>query len=630
VTRLVARVRAFFAGHPERAVFGGILLLWIYLYGQTKPVMHEVPVPDNQYHRQLARLDGHYMYLNTMSLGLDFDIDLRNQYAKFADPLSIGKIKTATGRAYIYPIGTSLLEVPSFWIAMGLGRVVNLFGAHVPTHGYTEFHQRITYLVTLAAGFFSLILCYRLMLRRVSKTAALYGVVIAGVGTGVHFYSIYGVGYAHAWTALSVAWLFEYWDRTRGRTDVRRWAALGALVGFAMLTRMQEILFAIVPAAEWVWLMARERKPRLLAGAGAAAACALLVASPQLLAQRYVFGGFFTVPQGPHYMHWTGSFVWEVLFSTKHGYFVWTPIAYLGIIGLLFSLVRRPDDRVLAGALLGGFVLQVWVSGSTYDWWGFWGYGLRRLTDCTVCVMFGIGTLVEALRRLHARRPRLAPHAAMVLAAAPLVLLNLELSRSVSEGKQKIPDQPFDTPTLYSQSLDRALNTWRDDVGVPTTWPASWIWAIRHGAPIDRFEKLFGRDLLYVDHQKVGTPQGRQEESLAYNDTFLESYALGPWTPDAKDKNVGWARDGARLLLPIHAREGVHAIIHGKAPGGARVLVNGEPVDVAPTVGDAAAELPIDSDGFGPGTNELVIRCTPADGAPGCIGLDRVVLVYQP
>src|SRR5262249_51724370 len=292
----------------------------------------------------------------------------------------------------------------------------------------------------------------------------------------------YQPSYPHTWTAATGAILLDYWDSTRGRHDARRWAVLGLLVGVCALAREQESVFVLAPAIEGVAEAVRRLRSRDLAGLGRlvgwlalAAVIAIAVASPQLIAKKLIIGRFFEANISTNYMRWEAPFFWETVYSTRNGLFVWTPVAYLGIIGLFFA--RRGATRSLAAVALLIFAAEMWVNGSAWAWWSDASYSNRRFVGCTVLIAIGLAFLVERLRGLAEHHPRLAPAAALVLSALPFFVFTLELSRAVRYSAQRTADV-VRVPDLYGASFKRVL----DDIevaGSPPTWPYSWLWALR-------------------------------------------------------------------------------------------------------------------------------------------------------
>src|SRR5262249_8553460 len=159
---------------------------------------------------------------------------------------------------------------------------------------------------------------------------------------------------------------------------------------------------------------------RMVLHGAIAVACALIVASPQLIAKKVILGSVLEPGAGPGYMRWNAPFFFGTLYATKNGLFVWTPLAYLGALGLLAG--RRGGPRALGLTLLGVFAAVTWVNGSAWAWWSDWGLSNRRFVDCTALFIVGIAFVVERLRGVHARWPRLAPRAALALLLLPFIL----------------------------------------------------------------------------------------------------------------------------------------------------------------------------------------------------------------
>src|SRR5947208_11414987 len=107
------------------------------------------------------------------------------------------------------------------------------------------------------------------------------------------------------------------------------------------MTREQDVFFIVGVAADWLLSLRTgeddRRMPRTarLAGVVTAAAAFLLVYAPQLAAYKVLNGHF-----GPHLsvtnkMKWSAPHALQVLVSPEHGFFVWTPLAALAVLGLV-------------------------------------------------------------------------------------------------------------------------------------------------------------------------------------------------------------------------------------------------------------------------------------------------------
>jgi hypothetical protein len=152
---------------------------------------------------------------------------------------------------------------------------------------------------------------------------------------------------------------------------------------------------------------------------------------PQLLAWRFLFGSFLTVPQGGGFMDWSSPHLLDTLVSANHGLFNWTPLMLPAALGLLIGL--RRDLAFHAGAL-AVCLATAWVNGGVRDWAASDAFGARRFCLIVPLLAVGLAHAVVALAAL-ARRAPLALPAALLLGA---VLWNAGFVASFLETR--IPD----------------------------------------------------------------------------------------------------------------------------------------------------------------------------------------------
>src|SRR5687768_12095042 len=333
-------VRWFVAGGPARWLIAAAFLFVVGAYFANDDMNKEPDAPrgDGVYRPVLARGDGHMLYLIARSTALDLDWQFDNDL-KFGDPWW-QPTDPDTGRRVIpQPVGPALAWTPMIWVAHGLSKVANVFGADIPSHGYTLWHQRFVFassaLGACAAIALAMLLARRMFAGRWSMT---YAGLAGLLATPLTYYATHMPSYNHALDALAAASFLAYWGLTIGRTDWRRWIILGLLLGFAMLMRMQELGLGVVVALEVIVrsIRSREQAVRLLAGGAIVLAIALVMFVPQLVFWKKIYGGWFEAPQGAAYTRLGSPMVLELLFSSRNGWFSSHPVAYAGIVGLFF------------------------------------------------------------------------------------------------------------------------------------------------------------------------------------------------------------------------------------------------------------------------------------------------------
>ena len=217
-----------------------------------------------------------------------------------------------------------------------------------------------------------------------------------------------------------------YWLTTRERTDLKRFVALGALIGCATLVRWQEATLLVLPILD----AARTRRGKELRVARlspsfhlkilASALAALALFTPQMIVWSLFYGEPFVIPQGGQFMRWHDAALWAVLFSDWHGLFTWTPIVLLSVTGLV-PLWRR--DRHVAIAAIALLLAAWYTNAAVADWWAGEAFGSRRFVSCVPLFVLGLAALFSTWQR----RSVVAGVAAVAIALNCLLLFQYQL-----------------------------------------------------------------------------------------------------------------------------------------------------------------------------------------------------------
>ena len=587
------------------------------------------PRGDGRYRPVLARGDGHLLYLMARSTVLDGDWRFDNDLARFGDPFR--QRTTAAGRKGIpHPIGPALVWAPLLAVAHAGAAVVNLFGAGIAMHGYTAWHQRIVFALSVVLACGAVLLGYRVAARWVGgRWGPTYAAVAVLLGTSLTYYATYMPSYGHAMDAFFSAAFLGAWALTLGRSDLRRFAVLGALLGAAALIRTQELALGVVLVVEIAARLidAARAAPgaRLAAAAGwigrgaVALAVALVVLVPQLIEWQIVFGSWRGLPQGPGFTRWGDPLVAETLFSSRNGWLSTTPIAYAGVVGLGF-LPRRA--RLIAAGFLAAVALQVYLDSIIFDWWAGASFGQRRLCNMTLPVVVGLAALLAAAARRAARTraPRPVWHALAAIGLGLPVAYNLSRVEALRAGK---PANSTPHPMCCAElpaPLRGAAQPIYGAIGNPFALPASAAFAWRHGVPLSRWDVAVG-DYVMVPTLDEVTDDIYRRQKVSWNlGGGGGRYLLGglgaaqPASPPYRWTLAPRAVALVPLLMPDDQRFALR--LH---PGGSRhVTVRWNDTVVVDTdLADGWSRLGFDVRDPDVGTNVLTIEAAPAPLPPG-------------
>jgi hypothetical protein len=249
---------------------------------------------------------------------------------------------------------------------------------------------------------------------------------LAFFGGPLVFYSLVGMTHAPAFAlAALTGWLLVR-QRESGSTGLA--LAVGATIGLATLVRYGAV--AWLPAALLAVRGGALRRSTLLAGFAAFL--------PVLPLTWHEAAGSWGPPGYGGQMAITLASPWNVLFSPRHGLFLFHPALLFAAAGLLAMAWRRTDRRLGMIALLW-FLAIATLNG----WWSEWanegGYGQRFLTDALPALALGFAAVLGGPSGLGARRWRSLALAGIIVTTTVGYLLFFAAIAGLAPGPAPLP-----------------------------------------------------------------------------------------------------------------------------------------------------------------------------------------------
>lgn len=318
-----------------------------------------------------------------------------------------------------YPMGMAILWSP-FFVAGHL--VAGSSGA--PQDGFSAPYQWALAIAGLIYVLIGLLLLRKVLRSYFSESVSAATLALIATGTNFFHQSIYNTGMPHVFLftlGAGVLWHSVKWYRMRRRRDA--WI-LGLLLGLIVVSRPSEVVWVFIPLLIGLFEMRSwrdqvrmlwQKRQHVFLMAGVAS----LVCFPQLVYWKWMTGHWLYMSynnpgEGFEFLH---PYVWEVLFSFRKGWYIYTPVMLVASVGLL--LLRRHVAE-MRWAVIVFFALNLYVVSSWSCWWYADSFGSRALVQCYPVMALPLGAVLcwLAQQRIWAR----VGGAALLLA---LVVLNL-------------------------------------------------------------------------------------------------------------------------------------------------------------------------------------------------------------
>jgi hypothetical protein len=523
---------------------------------------------------QRVASDGIFYFAPLRSIVVDFDLDFENEYRILgAEPGYFQR--TATGRLpNHYSVGPALLWLPGYLLAHALG----LAGLYRPTgFGYPYFTAVAT--ATAIAGFAGVVFVFRLARGYFEERAALPATLLLWLATFHVWYMVFEPSMSHAIAMASVSGLLLLARRDlRGTRD---FFFAGAASGLVALVRWQNVVF--VPAAMALVLSRRERpSPRELA---ASALAFLLVASPQLLYWKLLYGSFLLVPQGGGYVDLGSPRIEEVLFSSRHGLLSWAPVLWLALAGLPRFVRKAP---ALGWALVLSTLLALYVNASVFDWWAGASFGSRRFDGALAFFALGLAASIEWLVPRVERHPL----AAVTLLLAPFALWNFLLMGVYFGGAI-----PQDGAVSFKEAAADGVELLYRKTGYPFSWPGAVRDFVAEGRPPAVYD-LGGAGVVF------------NNVDIRMGDTDALFLGRG-WSLPKRGRERTFREaspEGAEIYVSLSEPAPYELALEGRAGDGAEIVLNGAGLGWVRLDADGRGALRIAESEVLPGINRFVLR----------------------
>lgn len=220
-----------------------------------------------------------------------------------------------------------------------------------------------------------------------------FTILCLGLGTNLLSYASISLGMPHAYDFFlitSLLYLSLLWHQ---KASYGKSILIGIILGLLILIRPTNILFALC----FFLYQKKEHSPGLkkfifnwkqLLVMGF---FAFLIILPQLLYWHYITGHFVFNSYVNERFYFDDPHLIDYLFGFRKGWFIYTPLIVLGLLGLYYSKNSNPYLK----ATLIIIPILVYLNSSWWCWWFGGGHGARAMIETYPLIAIGFAALFE-------------------------------------------------------------------------------------------------------------------------------------------------------------------------------------------------------------------------------------------
>lgn len=306
----------------------------------------------------------------------------------------------------VYTLGFAILFAPFFFIAHLWATVSSTY----PADGFSFPYQYCIangVMIYIVAGIFIL---RKVLLHFFSDRITSLVLILLLLGTNYFHEATSEETMPHAILFAGYAWMLWLVIRWHEKPKMRTAAWLGFVLGFMILSRGSELLALAIPILYNVYdkasvkaklnLLKQHYKQIIVA-----AATFMIVPFIQMIQWKFVTGSWvFYSYQNTEGFDWNGEHISKVLFSYKKGWFVYTPMIILPIIGIWF--MRKMNKEAFWSVTIF-FITNFYLLSSWAAWWQGGSFSMRYFVESYAVMAIPFGFFIQKVteQKLLLRTP---------------------------------------------------------------------------------------------------------------------------------------------------------------------------------------------------------------------------------
>jgi len=283
-------------------------------------------------------------------------------------PYAISLDNGMTINSFTY--GTALLESPFFVLAHIYNKVFGFID-----DGCTSVYGMSLWIAASTYVFIGLLLLYRILRKWFDKWPSFIAVLAVYYATNLFYYTVVEPGYSHAYSFFILTLFIYTFDKFLKNPNTANTIYCGIPIGIGCLIRPTNVFYVLLfliydvhsfhaLKERMVWIIKNIHYFLLIA------LVVFVIFIPQMLYWHAVTGKYLAFSYNyPHggwsisFKYWNNPKIGYVLFGMESGWLIYSPVFFLFLTGLIWSLIKRSYNAIAIAVL---FILIVYANGS---WW---------------------------------------------------------------------------------------------------------------------------------------------------------------------------------------------------------------------------------------------------------------------
>lgn len=292
-----------------------------------------------------------------------------------------------------FPIGVSLCTMPFFLVAHAYCSI------WLPdqSDGYSDPYRMAIIFATVFWVLVGLFYLRLFLLNYFSDSVTAITLLLIAFGTNLYAYTVFDTGMTHTFSFSFFCMLLYATYQWYKKTKAKYIMLMGFALGMITIIRPTNLIIAAIPLL-WQYCLnikissqiAFYKKQLLhIIYSFVIFLCVVLI---QCGYWKYVTGSWIHDSYEQESYVFSDPHIWDGLFSYRKGWFLYTPIAFIAMLGFIPLFLKQ---KRLSIVLFSYFVIAIYITFSWYKWWYGGSFGCRALIETYALVAIPLAALIQ-------------------------------------------------------------------------------------------------------------------------------------------------------------------------------------------------------------------------------------------